>query len=84
MTSDRDDRSIAMRHALHAPLFERETVVRICPECRQPMWQKHMEVCPGPMQRVAPPPEHEPDCGCPPGAWHLRTCKAAYWPEDAA
>lgn len=21
------------------------------------------------------------DCDCPPGAWHLRSCTAVYWPE---
>jgi hypothetical protein len=59
---------------------------KICPVCRGPKWSKHLEVCPGPMQRVAAPPVREPDpCECRPGMKHEYPCDLAHWPSgDAA
>lgn len=55
-----------------------------CRECGQVRGPKHMETCPGPLQRIAPAPEREDDeCDCPAG-FHQRGCTLAYWPEDAA
>ena len=78
----------------------RETLVRTCPVCHRPMWQKHAEVCTGPREcratgctnsgshgGLCDTHYHEDRmerCDCPAGARHLPACPVAYWPEDAA
>ena len=49
--------------------------VRTCPDCHRPMWQKHLETCAGPIQRIAPAPAREPECGCGPGMFHRPDCQ---------
>lgn len=49
-------------------------VVPVCPVCHGPKWQKHMEVCSGPSQRIAPPPARDEPCGCPDGMFHRPLC----------
>lgn len=47
----------------------RETLIRTCPVCERPMWQKHAETCSGP-----PVQPVERTCECPPGWKHLPDC----------
>lgn len=69
-----------------------------CPACQRPVGPKHAELCTGPRQCRVPSctnharhgglcgPHYDEDqegCDCPPGAWHLRDCPKAYWPEGA-
>lgn len=57
---------------------------KFCPLCGDKIinWGAHAERCYGRNARIADPPAREPVCGCPPGAWHLKTCEAAYWPDN--
>lgn len=45
-----------------------------CPVCTRPIGPKHRETCPGPSQRIAPPPVREETCGCPDGMFHRPLC----------
>lgn len=65
MTPPRDNEGIAMRTAA--------LIVKTCPVCGGPRFQKHMEVCPGPMQRIAEPKRPEP-CDCNSGGMHEPDC----------
>lgn len=44
-----------------------------CSICGQPRYQKHMEYCAGPPQRIAPPVVRE-GCGCNSGGMHEPDC----------